>query len=109
MGAYDQYNDVKYAVITENTAATHEIVAAVTDRHIEVLDFLIVAAATQQANFESGTTDITGVMSMAAGVPLNGGFSPAGKFRTAKGEALQLTLAQGQQTSGYVVYREARI
>lgn len=94
---------VKKALIS--LAATGDVVAAVTGKKIRVVEFCIVAAGAVTANFESGTTDITGVMSLITGVPVFGN-TPFGCFETAAGAALRLTLGGSVQVSGWVNYQE---
>lgn len=96
---------LKTAVISKNTAATHEIIAAVTGKVIKVYAINIVCSAANTVNFENGTTDTTGVMSFAA----NGGMAaavnpPAYLLKTAAGAAFQMTLGSAQQVSGWVAY-----
>ena len=78
------------ASISENTAATNEIVAAVTGKRIVVDSLVLVCTAANTLNWEDGTTDISGVMSFAA----NGGYTMSGGnlLSTSAGAAL-LTLA----------------
>lgn len=100
---------MKFAKIDKSTAATHEIVAAIAGRRIRLLGYLLVAAGSQTATWQSGSTTLTGAMSMAVGVPLS---HPAAgdsmdilpAMQTEPGEALQLTLSQGVQVSGHIVY-----
>jgi len=92
------------AVISESTAATNELVAAVTGKKIVVLNYAIVATAAVGVNFESATTDISGVMQLGA----NGGIAHTdnefGLFETAAGAALAMTSDAAVQVSGYLTY-----
>lgn len=85
-------------------AATGDLVAAVTGKSIVVLNYLIVAAGAVSVNFESGTTDISGVMSMITGTPLAASDSEFGVLATAAGEKLAITLSGAVQVSGHLTY-----
>lgn len=96
---------IKFAVISKT--ATGDLVAAVTGKKIRVLGYQLTASAAFTANFESGTTDITGVMN----IPANGALSYAGgreapAFETAAGAKLALTLGGTGQVSGFLSYIE---
>lgn len=100
---------MKTAVISYATASTGEIVAAVTGRKIRVLGYMLVAAGSVVATWKSGSTAISGAMSMVVGVPVPaplGGTSldPMPHFITNAGEALNLTLSGAVQVSGHITY-----
>jgi len=86
-------------------ATTASLVAAVTDRQIEVLGYTVLAEASTAITWKSATTAISGPMTFDA----NGGASVNGNdggavFRTTAGEALQITNASGN-IQGHFTYR----
>jgi hypothetical protein len=107
MSAYDEFNDVKHAVINESTAASNELIAAVTDKKIQVLALSLISAAAVNVTLQSASTALSGAMAAANGITLP--FNPAGWVETAKGEALNLLLSGAVQVSGVLVYREAGV
>lgn len=94
--------------ISAASSGANTLVAAVIGRSIRVLGFVIVAAGAVTANFESGTTDLSGAMSLITGVPisapLTGSLDILPWMQTASGEALGLTLGGAVQVSGFLVY-----
>jgi hypothetical protein len=100
-----KYSDVNFGVINATTSGDTQVVAGVTDKRIRVIAFCIVASGAVNVKFRSGTTDITGPMSLVSG----GGVAHAydgGLFETAVGQPLNINLSAAQQVGGYVVYRE---
>lgn len=99
----------KRAVISENTAANNELVAAVSGKKICVLEALIIAIGLNTITLKSATTAVTGPVTVGA----TGGFriGPAPwpgdhAIETAAGEALNMTQSAATRVSGYVVYYE---
>lgn len=92
------------AKIDKATGAQHEIVAARDGNKIVVLSYLLVAAGAVTAQWESGSTDLTGAMTLATGVPNALTNEEYGMFNTENGEALNLTLGGAVQVSGFVTY-----
>lgn len=97
---------VNFVVISAASSGANSLVAAVPGKSIRVLGYALVAAGAVTVNFENGTTDISGVMSLAA----NGGVSyPGGvqcpAFETSPGTALGLTLGGAVQVSGHICYQ----
>ncbi len=88
--------EVKRAVISENTAANNEIVAAVTGKRIVVSDVTVVCTVANALTWKSAATALGGMAHS----------SEYGLFETAAGEALNLTQDGTDQVSGYVVYIE---
>ncbi len=104
MGLVDQeVAPIKFAVISKT--ATGDLVDAVTDKKIRVLGYALVCSAALTINFESGTTDISGAMEVAA----NGGISYAGgksapAFETASGTKLAITISGTGNVRGHLSY-----
>lgn len=109
--ASNLHRNVKHAAIDAASSGDNELVAAVTGKHITVVNYLMVPTGDVVATFKSGaSTDITGAMTLAAGgddatviVP---GTCMGGLFKTAKGEALNLNLDGAVQVSGHLSYIE---
>jgi hypothetical protein len=100
-----KYSDVNYATINATGSGDTQIVPAITDKRIRVIAFCIVASGAVNVKFRSGTTDITGPMSLVSG----GGVAHAydgGLFETAVNQPLNINLSAAQQVGGYIVYRK---
>jgi len=99
------HSTVLYAPINATNSGNTQIVGAVSGKRIRVIAFAVVANATVNIKFQSGTSDITGSMRIVEG----GGIAHAydgGLFQTAVGQALNINLSANATVGGYVVYRE---
>ena len=99
------HSTVLYAPINATNSGNTQVVGAVSGKRIRVIAFAVVANATVNIKFQSGTTDITGSMRIVEG----GGIAHAydgGLFQTAVGQALNINLSANATVGGYVVYRE---
>jgi hypothetical protein len=99
-----RYGSVSFAQINATSSGDTQVVAAVSGRRIVVVAYAVVASATVNIRFRSGTTDITGSMRLVEG----GGIAHAydvGLFQTATGQALNINLSANATVGGYVVYR----
>jgi hypothetical protein len=99
------YDTVKYLTISATTSGDTAVVPAVSGKRIRVIAYAVVASATVNIKFRSGTTDITGSMRVVEG----GGIAHAydgGLFQTAVGQPLNINLSANATVGGYVVYRE---
>ena len=100
-----RYGSVSFAQINATSSGDTQVVPAVSNRRIVVVAFGVIASATVNIRFRSGTTDITGAMRLVEG----GGIAHAydgGLFQTATGQALNINLSTNATVGGYVVYRE---
>jgi len=100
-----RYGSVSFATINATTSGDTQVVAAVSNRRIVVVAFGVIASATVNIRFRSGTTDITGSMRVVEG----GGIAHAydgGLFQTAVNQPLNINLSANATVGGYVVYRE---
>ena len=88
------------AVIDESTSGEKTIVAAVTDKHIVVLNVVIHLASGQTVIWKSGTTALSGAMPDS----YTGGDSTSGLIETAVGEALILSLSAASAVDGHLTY-----
>ena len=95
-----------------NTAAgdTTLVAAQGAGVKIRVLSFQIVAAAAAVASFQSATggTNLTGPMSMATGVAIDGEPGGFGAFETAANALLNLHQTGTVQLSGYLIWCTAQ-
>jgi hypothetical protein len=99
------YGTVQYASISATSSGSTQVVGAVSGKRIRVIAFAVIASATVNIKFQSGTTDITGTMRLVEG----GGIAHAydgGLFQTAVGQALNINLSTNATVGGYVIYRE---
>lgn len=95
-------------VDTAASGATPLVAAPKSDKRYKVTGYHLVAAGAVTAKFVSGSTDLTGAMSMITGVPHT--VPPGNALDTPAvllcgyGEALNLTLGGAVQVSGWVAY-----
>jgi hypothetical protein len=100
--------EVKRAVISASASGSNQIVAAVSGKKIVVLGYTIVAAGAVTAQWKSGSTNISGAMSLAA----NGGAAvptvdnEIGCMETAADAALNLNLGGAVSVAGHLTYIE---
>jgi hypothetical protein len=79
-----------------------------TGRRIKITGFHLVSAADVTVKFVSGSTDLTGAMTLIKGVPHS--MAPSNSLDTpevllcAYGEAFKLTLGSAVQVSGWIIY-----
>lgn len=88
------------AKFDEATAATHVVVAAVTNKRIVVTNLVCIIGSSQTAIWKSGTTAISGVLPES----YTTGDNELGILETERGEALQLTLSAAVQVTGHLTY-----
>ena len=99
---YD-YDEFVNTAILEANVETKELVAAVPNRKIEVVSYVMVTSAASTVTWKSGSTAISSGMPLAA----NGGVSAnnsEGLLRTSAGEALNLTNSAGT-VNGHISYK----
>lgn len=93
-----------YATIVASSSGATALVAAVSGKRIRVLSYAIVANAAVNVKFQSASTDLTGLLYLAA----NGGaavaFEGMGCFQTAVGEALNINLSGAVAVGGHLTY-----
>lgn len=96
--------------IAASSSGANELVAAVAGRRIRVIAYKLSFSGSVNAKFQSGSTDLTGLIygvaakdsdSVNLPQPVAG---PLPQFATAPGEALNLNLSAGTAVGGYVVY-----
>jgi hypothetical protein len=94
-------NHVK--ISTSSSGAT-QLVAAVAGKKIVVISYAVIVNAAVNVKFQSGSTDLTGLMYFAA----NGGATVTveglGCFETAAGEALNINLSGAVAVGGHITY-----
>lgn len=100
---------IRRAVISAATTGDHTIVAAAADGiKTKVLFVHLVAAGAVAARFESGAGGmaLTGVMTMATGIPFTTGPTMPGYhlFETAANTLLNLEISDQVQVSGLIVF-----
>ena len=93
-------------VVSGATSGNNTLLAAVSGSKIRVLSYVLVAAGSVTARFESaaGGTALTGVMSLIAGVPLVVNLEREGHFETAVSALLNMELSGAVQVSGHLTY-----
>lgn len=107
MSVIEATGPIKFAAIAAASLGDNTIIALVSGRRLRVLSYVIVAAGAVSAKFQSGaTTDLTGLMSLAANGGVSAPFSPVGHFETLVGEALTISLGGAVALAGHVAYQE---
>lgn len=111
----ESVEQIKFASVTtaaatgDNTLVSAVAAAApLAAKRIRVVDYMLVAAGSVTVAFESSVSgpDMSGVMSLIAGVQNTPGFSPVGHFETAAGSLLNLRQVGAVLVSGYIAYQE---
>ena len=96
-----------YAPISAATLGDNTVVAAKAGKKIQVERFILVSASAVNVKWRSGTTDLSGLMTMG-GTGFFGlvvpGFGSEDCLETAAGEALELNLSGAVATGGDGVY-----
>lgn len=107
-GMYDGTTAVtpKFAVINASSGGDNIIVAAVTGKKIRVLSYAFVSSGTVNVKWQSGATDISGLMYFIANTGISAGYNPKGHFQTAINTNLELNLSAGIALGGHINYIE---
>ena len=100
-----QYDTANFSTINATAGGDTTIVPAVSGKRIRVIAYTVVASASVNIKFRSGTTDITGTMRVVEGGGIAHAFD-AGLFQTNVGQPLVINLSTNATVGGYVVYRE---
>jgi hypothetical protein len=90
--------------VTTASSGDNTLVAAIAGTQVRVVNFSLVAVTANAVQFKSGSTALTGVMSLGATGVLAPGYDPTGHIITAAGEALILNLGSATQVSGWLTY-----
>ena len=103
-----------FAKISANVNGSNALVAAVPGKRIRVTSYVLLAAGTVNATFQSAANDLTGAFPLVAqaGVaaqvtPSYPGGAAKGWFETNVGEALNLSLDAGVLVAGHLSYEYA--
>lgn len=101
---------MKYAVVNASASGSNTVVAAVANKRIRVLSYVIIASGAVTVTWQSASTAISGPMALAA----NGGAAPSagqsvpagliGQFETNQGEALVVNLGSAISVGGHITY-----
>lgn len=100
----NEYRDLKeYRTTPLNVTGTETVISAVTDKSIEVVNYVIVVDAAATVMFTSNDDEV-----LASGISLaaNGGVAFDGElaFKTSPSEALKMTVSTGN-AAGHITYR----
>ncbi len=92
--------------ITFATAATHEVIAAVSGKKVKITNLMLTVAGETNLTFKSNTTALSGALDFGGtdeprGMVQHFGDSP---LETAEGEAFNITSSGAVQLSGYATY-----
>lgn len=96
----------KFAVISESSSGSQEIVAAVANKRIRVLSYVIISNGTLNVKWQSGSNDISGLLYLVSNTGASSGYHPKGHFQTSQGEALNLNLSGSVAIGGHISYIE---
>lgn len=103
---------MNYAKVDISASGDSTIVAAVTDRKIRVLTYLLATDTNTKIKFKSASTDLTGPMSLGAYTNIFNGNTDLmpggliGVLETQPGEALVLNSTVAAALGGHIVYKE---
>jgi hypothetical protein len=95
---------VLHAVIDTQATTTNAIVPAVSDKRIRVLSYVIIVGSAGTVQWESGTTDLSGAMSLASNGGVAAPFNPAGHFQTGVNEVLNINQNVSANAKGHLTY-----
>lgn len=96
----------KFAIISESASGAQEIIAAVANKRIRVLSYVIISNGTLNVKWQSASNDISGLLYLVSNTGASSGYHPKGHFQTAKGEALNLNLSGNIAIGGHISYIE---
>lgn len=96
----------KPASIVASASGDTSVVAAVTAKKIRVVSYVLTANGAVNAKFRSATTDITGLLYLAATGGIAAPFNPLGYFETVAAAALQINLSGAVAVGGHLTYVE---
>lgn len=103
---------MNYAKVDISTSGDSTIVAAVADRKIRVLTYVLATDTNTKLKFKSESTDLTGPISLGAYTNIFNGntdLTPGGLIgvlETQPGEALILNSSVAAAVGGHIVYKE---
>ena len=106
---------MKFAVVNCTAAGDTTIITGTVGKKIRVYFYNILSSAAVAVTFKSGSTAITGPMTMSIGsaISMGGGDSvPAGLlsvFETQPGESLVLNLSGIATVGGHITYHELAV
>lgn len=105
-GLLSDTKTLESAVISENTAATHEIIAATAGQKIHVVNLFFTVAGEVDITFKKATTALTGVLDFGAAGEPRGAMIPlgVGPLVCGSGQAFNMTLGQNVLVSGFCTY-----
>jgi hypothetical protein len=102
---------IGYGKIDTATAGANTLVAGITGKKIQVIQYTLNAVADNTMTFKSATNALTGPMSLSASEVIVSVTAPStymtmnALFETNSGESLVLTLLNATQVSGHFTYR----
>lgn len=82
-----------------------DLIAAVSGYAIRILAGSLSIATTGTITFKSGSTALSGAITLTAGNQLLIPFTPVGAFQTALGESFNVDNSGSAQISGWLVYQ----
>jgi hypothetical protein len=98
----------KFVKISAASSGNNTVLAAVTSKKILVLSYTLVAITAVNVKFQDGAggTDLTGLMTLATGIPVTANFCPVGHLKGSTATLLNLSLSGSVQVSGHMTYVE---
>lgn len=100
--ATSQANVLRVSVSMTNDA---DLVAAVAGKAIRILAGSLSIATTGTITFKSGSTALSGAITLTAGNQLLIPYTPVGAFQTVIGESFNVDNSGSAQISGWLVYQ----
>lgn len=107
-GSEGSSQDVKYARISENTAASNVIIAAVTGKRLCICNLTFTVADEINITLQTNGSPISGAMDFGGPDEPRGMVAHLGDYpiKTLVGEAFKILMSAAVQVSGYCTYYE---
>lgn len=94
----------QFATIVASASGNTTIVTGIAGKRIRVLVSTIVANAAVNVQWQTGTTNVTGLYYLAANTGVADAYAPVGHFQTNIGDSLNLNLSGSVAVGGKVTY-----
>jgi len=92
----------KYFPIQASSSGVNQIIAGQAGYKIRILNYVIVASGAVNVKWQSGSTDVTGLLYLAANGGVSAPYANDGHFATANGDDLNLNLSGATAVGGHV-------
>jgi len=94
----------QFASISVSSAGDSQLVAAVANKRIRVINYALMANGTVNVKFRGGADDKTGLLYLVANAGVAPGEARYGHFQTGLGQALNINLSAAIAVGGHLTY-----